>query len=48
MKLIKLIQTKNLSVPGKPVTIKELNEQLDISRKSKSYTLSEAKAILGL
>ena len=39
---------RNLSIPGKPMTINELNEQLDISRKSKSYTASEAKAILGL
>jgi hypothetical protein len=39
---------RNLSIPGKPLTINELNEQLDISRKSKSYTASEAKAILGL
>jgi DNA-binding transcriptional regulator GbsR (MarR family) len=39
---------RNLSVPGKPMSINELNEQLDISRKSKSYSASEARAILGL
>lgn len=39
---------RNLSIPGKPMAINELNEQLDISRKSRSYTASEAKAILGL
>ena len=39
---------RNMSIPGKPMTINELNEQLDISRKSKSYTVSEAKAILGI
>lgn len=39
---------RNLSVPGKPMTINELNEQLDISRKSKSYSASEARTILGL
>ena len=39
---------RNLSIPGKPMAINELNEQLDISRKSKSYTASEAKAILRL
>jgi hypothetical protein len=39
---------RNMSIPGKPMTINELNEQLDISRKSKSYTASEAKAILGI
>ena len=39
---------RNMSIPGKPMTINELNEQLDISRKSKSYTASEAKSILGI
>ena len=39
---------RNLSVPGKPMTINELNEQLDISRKSKSYSANEARTILGL
>ena len=39
---------RNLSVPGKPMAINELNEQLNISRKSRSYTASEAKAILRL
>ena len=39
---------RNMSIPGKPMSIDELNEQLDISRKSKSYSVSEAKAILGL
>ena len=37
---------RNLSVPGKPMTINELNEQLDISRKSKSYSVNEARTIL--
>jgi DNA-binding transcriptional regulator GbsR (MarR family) len=37
-----------MSIPGKPMTINELNEQLDISGKSKSHTASEAKAILGI
>lgn len=57
MNLISLLEKKdvisvgsirNLSVPGKPMTINELNEQLDISRKSKSYSASEARTILGL
>jgi DNA-binding transcriptional regulator GbsR (MarR family) len=48
MKFNKQKQFKNLSIPGKPMTVSELNEQLDISRKSKSYTAKEAKAILGL
>ena len=39
---------RNMSIPDKPMSIDELNEQLDISRKSKSYSVSEAKAILGL
>ena len=39
---------RNMSIPGKPMSINELNEQLDISRKSKSYSVSEAKAILGI
>jgi hypothetical protein len=39
---------RNMSIPGKPMTINELNEQLDISRKSKSYSASETKAILGI
>jgi hypothetical protein len=39
---------KNISIPGKPITVDELNEQLEISRKSKSYTAQEAKILLGL
>lgn len=39
---------RNISIPGKPMTVNELNEQLDISRKSKSYTTTEARTILGI
>jgi hypothetical protein len=46
--VISMGNIRNLSVPGKPMSINELNEQLDISRKSKSYSASEARAILGL
>lgn len=46
--IISVGNIRNMSIPSKPMTINELNEQLDISRKSKSYTASEAKAILGV
>jgi hypothetical protein len=46
--IISVGNIRNMSIPGKPLTVNELNEQLDISRKSKSYTASEAKAILGI
>lgn len=46
--IISVGNIRNMSIQGKPMTINELNEQLDISRKSKSYTASEAKAILGI
>ena len=44
--MISVGNIRNLSIPGKPMSINELNEQLDISRKSKSYSANEAKAIL--
>ena len=47
-KVISVGNIRNMSVPGKPMSIGELNEQLDISRKSKSYSASQAKAILGI
>lgn len=46
--VISMGNIRNLSIPGNPLTINELNEQLDISRKSKSYSASEARTILGL
>lgn len=43
------MKRKTISIPGEPMSSKELIEQIEIARKSsKKYTLEEAKKILRL
>lgn len=34
---------RSLALPGEPMTVKELNDQIDKSEKSKLYSFEEAK-----
>jgi hypothetical protein len=47
-RIIEINRIKDVTRPGKPMTTEELNRLIEESEQSRSYSVEEAKAMLGL
>ena len=47
-RIIEINRIKDVTRPGKPMTTEELNRLIEESEQSRSYSVEEAKVMLGL